>query len=202
MEKAALIVVDVQRDFCDGGALAASDTLTLLEPLRQCIDAARRAGALIVFTKDWHPEGHSSFQKNAGPWPVHCVAGSAGAELMPPLVVEDGDVIIQKGTDVNGAGYSGFEATGLNRKLRELGVQSVAVSGIATEYCVRATALDAVKARFETVVLTDLIRAVNADATAKILGELSSVGVKSAPAAAWLAELQGSGSSGFKAHAS
>jgi nicotinamidase/pyrazinamidase len=202
MGKAALIVVDVQRDFCEGGALAASDTLTLLEPLRWCIDAARRAGALIVFTKDWHPEGHSSFQKNAGPWPVHCVAGTAGAELMPPLVAEDGDVIIQKGMDVNGAGYSGFEATGLNRKLRELGVQSVAVSGIATEYCVRATALDAVKARFETVVLTDLIRAVNGDATAKILDQLSGGGVKSAAAAAWLAELQGSGSSGFKAHAS
>jgi nicotinamidase/pyrazinamidase len=202
MGKAALIVVDVQKDFCEGGALAASDTLTLLEPLRQCIDAARRAGVLIVFTKDWHPEGHSSFQKNAGPWPVHCVAGTAGAELMPPIAAEDGDVIIQKGMDVNAAGYSGFEATGLNRKLRQLGVQSVAISGIATEYCVRATALDAVKARFETVVLTDLIRAVSVDATAKILGELSGGGVNSAPAAAWLAELQGSRSSGFKAHAS
>ena len=201
MEKAALIVVDVQRDFCEGGALAASDTLTLLGPLRQCIDAARRAGGLVVFTMDWHPEGHCSFQKNAGPWPVHCVAGSVGAELMPPLMAEDGDLIIHKGTDVNGAGYSGFEATGLNRKLRELGVQSVAVSGIATEYCVRATALDAVKARFATVVLTDLIRAVNADATAQILSELSGVGVNSKAAAAWLAELQGSGSSGFQARA-
>jgi nicotinamidase/pyrazinamidase len=186
MGKTALIVVDVQRDFCEGGALAASDTLSLLEPLRESVEAARRAGAIIVFTKDWHPEAHSSFEKNAGPWPVHCVAGTPGAELMPPLVAEEGDVIIQKGMDVNGAGYSGFEGTGLTRKLRELGVQSLAVAGIATEYCVRATALDAVKARFETVVLTDLIRAVQASETPKILSELHAAGVKTATGAEWL----------------
>jgi len=187
MGKAALIVVDLQRDFCEGGALAAPDTLSLLEPLRECIEVARRAGAFIVFTKDWHPEAHSSFEKNAGRWPVHCVAGTPGAELMPPLVEEDGDVIVQKGMDVNGAGYSGFEGTGLNRKLRELGVQSVAVAGIATEYCVRATALDAAKARFETAVLTDLIRAVQASETPKILSELNAAGVKTATGAEWLA---------------
>src|SRR3974390_3479636 len=181
MANTALVVVDVQRAFFEGGALAASDTLSLLGPLANFIDAARRAGGVIVFTKDWHPEAHSSFLISKGPWPVHCVAGTPGAELMPPLVSEAGDLIIQKGMDANGAGYSGFEGTGLNRKLRELGVQSVAVTGIATEYCVRATALDAVKARFETAVLTDLIRAVQPGDTARILGELSGVGVKSAP---------------------
>ena len=196
MANTALIVVDVQRDFCEGGALAASDTLSLLEPLKNYIEAARRAGAAIVFTKDWHPEAHSSFQKNAGPWPVHCVAGTPGAELMPPLVAEDGDVIIQKGMDVNGAGYSGFEGTGLNRKLRELGVQSVAVTGIATEYCVRATALDAAKARFETAVLTDLIRAVQASETPKILNELTAGGVKTTTGAEWLARTSEARSSG------
>jgi len=190
MGNAALIVVDVQRDFCEGGALAASDTLSLLEPLKQFIEAARRAGAVIVFTKDWHTDAHSSFQKNAGPWPVHCVADTPGAELMPPLAAEVGDVIIQKGMDVNGAGYSGFEGTGLTRKLRELGVQKVAVTGIATEYCVRATALDALKARFETVVLTDLIRAVNASETTKVVNELNGTGVKSETGAQWLGDLQ------------
>jgi len=151
---------------------------------------------VIVFTKDWHPEEHSSFERNAGSWPVHCVAGTAGAELMPPLAAEEGDLIVQKGMDVNGAGYSGFEGTGLNRKLRELGVQSVAVSGIATEYCVRATALDAVKARFETVVLTDLIRAVQASETPKVLNELNAAGAKSARCAEWLSILSGAKSSG------
>jgi len=200
MGKTALIVVDVQRDFCEGGALAASNTLSLLEPLRDAIEMARRAGAVIVFTKDWHPEAHSSFEKNAGPWPVHCVAGTLGAELMPPLEAEEGDVIIQKGMDVNGAGYSGFEGTGLNRKLRELGVQSVAVAGIATEYCVRATALDAVKARFETAVLTDLIRAVEASETPKVLSELNAAGVKTATGAEWLTQSRETKSSG--AHSS
>ena len=199
MAKAAMIVVDVQRDFCEGGALAASDTQSLLEPLKASIEEARRAGAVIVFTQDWHPETHGSFQKNGGPWPGHCVAGSTGAELMPPLAAEEGDVIIQKGIDVNSAGYSGFEATGLNRKLRELGVQVVAVSGIATEYCVRATALDAVKARFETAVLTDLIRAVQASETQKTLAELNGAGVKSATGAEWL---NGIGSQSTRAHAS
>ncbi|HTZ32720.1 MAG TPA: isochorismatase family protein [Methylomirabilota bacterium] len=196
MPKMALIVVDVQRDFCEGGALAASDTLSLLEPLKNYIESARRAGAVIVFTKDWHPETHSSFQNNAGPWPVHCVAGSPGAELMPPLADEEGDVIVQKGMDVNGAGYSGFEGTGLNRKLRELGVQSVAITGIATEYCVRATALDAVRARFETAVLTDLIRAVQMNETEKVLSELNAAGIKTIHGAQWLAPAGEAKSSG------
>lgn len=196
MGSAALIVVDVQRDFCEGGALAASDTLSLLQPLNECIESARRSGAVIVFTKDWHPAEHSSFQQNAGPWPVHCVGGTAGAELMPPLGAEEGDVMIQKGMDVNGAGYSGFEGTGLNRKLRELGVQKVGITGIATEYCVRATALDAMKARFETVVLTDLIRAVNADETPRVLNELAGAGVRALTGAEWLDSLGGTKSSG------
>jgi len=190
MGKAALIVVDVQRDFCEGGALAASDTLSLLDPLNASIEAARRAGAVIVFTKDWHPDTHGSFQKNDGLWPVHCVAGTPGAELMPPLAPEEGDVIIQKGMDVEGAGYSGFEGTGLNRRLRELGVDTVAVTGIATEYCVRATALDAVKARFDTALLTDLIRPVRADETPKILSELGAAGVKTKTQAEWLTRLK------------
>src|SRR5271155_1437212 len=139
----ALIVVDVQRDFCEGGALAAADTLSLLGPLSHLVAAARRSGTKIVFTQDWHPPNHSSFAHEGGPWPVHCVAGSRGAELMPPLAAENGDLIIQKGQTVEGAGYSGFDNTSLATTLHELGVQEVAVCGVATEYCVRATALDA-----------------------------------------------------------
>jgi len=190
MGKAALIVVDVQRDFCEGGALQATDTLSLLEPLKRSVEGARRAGAVVVFTKDWHPEEHSSFQPNAGPWPVHCVAGTPGAELMPPLAAEEGDVIIEKGMDVNGTGFSGFEGTGLGGKLRQLGVERVAITGIATEYCVRTTALDAAKARFETVLLTDLIRAVDASETTRVVSELNAAGVKSSTAAEWLGTLK------------
>lgn len=190
MGKAALIVVDVQRDFCEGGALAAADTLSLLEPLAECIEKVRRAGAVVVFTRDWHPANHSSFQVNGGPWPVHCVAGTLGAELMPPLRANAADLMIHKGVGKDGAGYSGFEATGLADRLKELHVDRVGVSGIATEYCVRATALDGLKEGFETMVLTDLIRAVQASETAKVLNELGKAGAGAVKAAQWLKSLR------------
>jgi nicotinamidase/pyrazinamidase len=189
MGKAALIVVDVQRDFCEGGTLAAADTLSLLKPLKECIAAARRAGAVIVYTQDWHPEDHSSFQTNGGPWPVHCVANSSGAELMPPLAAGPHDVVIHKGVSVDGAGYSGFELSGLANRLKELQIERVGVSGIATEYCVHATALDGLQAGFGTTVLTDMIRAVQASEAPRVLKELKQAGAKLVTAAAWLKSL-------------
>jgi nicotinamidase/pyrazinamidase len=187
MTKSALVVVDVQWDFCEGGALAAANTLSLLPPLQQFIAEARRQGALVVFTQDWHPVDHSSFKANGGPWPVHCVAGTPGAELMPPLKAETGDVVIHKGVGVNGAGYSGFDETMLQRQLQGLGITRVGVAGIATEYCVRATALDALKASFDTTVLEDLTRAVQEKEVPHVLAELRQVGVKLNNSAAWLA---------------
>ncbi|MGB8325422.1 MAG: isochorismatase family protein [Candidatus Acidiferrum sp.] len=178
MVKSALVVVDVQRDFCEGGALAAADTLSLLELLKKNIEAARRGGAAIVYTQDWHPAQHSSFRVNGGPWPIHCVGGTAGAELMAPLRAEVGDIVVHKGVTVDGAGYSGFEETGLAERLRKLGVERVYVSGIATEYCVRATALDALKGGFETLVISDLVRAVQPAETGKVIQELSDAGAK------------------------
>jgi nicotinamidase/pyrazinamidase len=183
--KTALIVVDVQRDFCEGGALAAADTTSLLMPLEKCIEAARKAGAIIIFTGDWHPPNHSSFKPNGGPWPVHCVAGTEGAELMPPLRITANDLMIHKGVGVNGAGYSGFEA-GLDEQLKKLGVSWIAVSGIATEYCVRATALDGLKAGFETFLLTDMMRPVEASAAAGVLAELQKAGARALRAEEWL----------------
>jgi nicotinamidase/pyrazinamidase len=188
-KKSALIVVDVQRDFCEGGALAASDTLSLLAPLQRAIERARRAGATIVFTKDWHPASHSSFSPNGGPWPVHCIENSPGAELMPPLAAAAGDIIVHKGVPIDGPGYSGFDDTGLASQLAQRGISDVAVSGVATEYCVRATALDAAAASFSTVVLGDLIRAVNANETEKTLSELKNSGVGIATAKQWLDQL-------------
>jgi len=139
--KRALIVVDVQRDFCEGGVLAAAGTVSLLEPLRGFIAAARRAGVKIVLTQDWHPPNHRSFREEGGPWLAHCVAGSRGAELMPGLDSDAEDLIVYKGETVEGAGYSGFEGTRLDERLRELGVREAAVCGVATEHCVRATML-------------------------------------------------------------
>lgn len=189
MGKAALIVVDVQRDFCEGGALAATDTLSLLQPLQECIEATRRAKAVIVYTKDWHPEDHSSFHTSGGPWPVHCAAETPGAELMPPLQPSPDEIVVHKGVERHGAGYSGFELTGLEKHLKTLHVTRVAVCGIATEYCVRATALDGLQSGFETVVLRDLIRAVQAAETDRVLKELELVGAKTITAAEWLKSL-------------
>jgi nicotinamidase/pyrazinamidase len=186
MARAALIVVDVQRDFCEGGALGATDTLSLLKPLQACIDAARNSNAVIVYTQDWHPENHNSFDINDGPWPEHCVAESFGAELMPPLKAKAGELVVHKGVQADGAGYSGFELTELELHLKELKVKRVGVCGIATDYCVRATALDGLQKGLEVTVLTDLIRAVNSAETAKILQELKSAGAKTATSAEWL----------------
>ena len=190
MSKSALVVVDVQRDFCEGGALAAANTLSLLPPLQKFIEQAKRQGALVVFTQDWHPAEHSSFKANGGPWPVHCVAGTPGAELMPPLNAGEQDIVIHKGVGVNGAGYSGFDETSLQRQLQDKGITRVGVVGIATEYCVRATALDALKAKFDTTVLEDLIRAVQDKEVPHVLAELRQVGVKLSNSAAWLAGAQ------------
>jgi len=187
MAKTALIVVDVQRDFCEGGSLAAANTLSLLQPLQRFVEEARRQGMLVVYTQDWHPEKHSSFQANGGPWPVHCVAGQAGAELMQPLSAEVGDMVIHKGVGADGAGYSGFDETPLEKELRGKGITCVGVTGIATEYCVRATALDAKKAKFETVVLEDLIRSVQEKDAPKVLEELRAAGVKVEKSAEWMA---------------
>jgi nicotinamidase/pyrazinamidase len=182
----ALIVVDVQRDFCTGGALAASETDSLIEPLHAYIEAARLSGAAIVYTKDWHPENHGSFQNRGGPWPIHCLAETVGAELTPPLSARSGDIVVHKGVSVEGPGYSGFEETGLAGKLQKLRVGHVAISGLATEYCVKATALDALKAGFETVVLRDLIRSVRDQETERHLAELKAAGVKVVSSGAWL----------------
>jgi nicotinamidase/pyrazinamidase len=186
MTKSALVVVDVQRDFCEGGALAAANTLSLLTPLQRFIAEAKRQGILVAFTQDWHPENHSSFKVNGGPWPVHCVASTPGAELMPPLKAGAEDVVIHKGVGVNGAGYSGFDETPLLKELQDKGVTRVGVAGIATEYCVRATALDALKAKFDTTVLEDLIRAVQEKEAPHVLAELRQVGVKLGNSAGWL----------------
>ena len=184
--KRALIVVDVQRDFCDGGALAAGDTMSLLQPLRAFIEKARSAGITIVFTQDWHPAAHSSFQGEGGRWPVHCVAASRGAQLMPPIEARDCDLIVRKGCTVVGAGYSGFEGTEMAEQLHALDILEVAVCGIATEYCVRATAMDAANTGFRVAVLKDLIRAVDPSAGKTALREMVSLAIASMSSIRWL----------------
>jgi nicotinamidase/pyrazinamidase len=173
----AIIVIDVQRDFCQGGALAAVDTLSLLEPLQKSIEIARQRGDVIVYTQDWHPKTHKSFKPNGGKWPVHCVACSWGAELMPPLAVCLGDSLIKKGISPDDEGYSAFKATGLAEQLRSINIESIAVTGIATEFCVYASAKDAVEEGFKVYLLTDLVRPVDPKEPAAVLHKLENKGV-------------------------
>ena len=153
----ALVVVDVQHDFLPGGALAVAEGERIFDP----IDALAPRFARVYATRDWHPENHSSYQQYGGPWPVHCVADTHGAAFDPRLPIDDIDVVIDKGTDRETDGYSGFAATTLARDLREHDVRRVFVCGLATDYCVKATALDAQAAGFDVVVLEDASAAVN-----------------------------------------
>src|SRR5437763_23169 len=135
----ALIVVDVQNDFCPGGALAVPEGDAVLEAVNRLASEA----PFVVATRDWHPPDHGSFAAEGGPWPAHCVSGTPGAELHPGVDRSRIDAIVDKGQSREREGYSGFEGTELERLLREHGVRRVDVAGLALDYCVKATALDA-----------------------------------------------------------
>jgi nicotinamidase-related amidase len=153
----ALIVVDVQHDFLPGGALAVAAGDRIFAP----INALAPRFARVYATRDWHPADHSSYAEHGGPWPVHCVAETHGAAFDPRFQLEHVDVVVDKGTDRATDGYSGFAATGLANELRANGVRRVFVCGLATDYCVKATALDARAAGFTTVVIADASAAVD-----------------------------------------
>ena len=156
----ALIVVHVQRDFLPGGALAVGAGDAVVEPLNRWIDRCRAAGARVFATRDWHPPDHCSFEAQGGPWPVHCVAGTEGAEFAAGLRLPGDCRVISQASDPAREAYSGFDGTELLTQLQRAGSRRLWIGGLATDYCVRATVLDAVKEGFETHVLTEAIRPV------------------------------------------
>jgi nicotinamidase/pyrazinamidase len=184
----ALIVVDVQNDFADpAGGLAVAGGEAVVTRANEEIERAVDAGALVVYTQDWHPPVTPHFAKDGGIWPVHCVAGTWGAELHPDLVVAGERV--RKGSHGED-GYSGFSmrdpvsgeetATELERLLHARGIHRVVVCGLATDYCVKATAIDACRLGFRTTVLPDAIAAVNLAAGDgdRALVEMAEAGVR------------------------
>ena len=154
----ALIIVDFQNDFTPGGALAVAGGDEIADRLNAL--AASDEFDLVVATRDWHPPDHGSFAEQGGPWPVHCVQGTPGAELHPALDRNAIDVVVDKGQDRDTEGYSGFEATGLADLLREHGIDGVTVAGLATDYCVKNTALDALQEGFAVVLDSTAARGV------------------------------------------
>ena len=171
----ALVVVDVQHDFLPGGALGVAEGERIFAP----IDALAPRFARVYATRDWHPPDHSSFSAQGGPWPEHCVANTNGAAFDSRLDLGKVDVIVDKGIDRETDGYSGFAATSLADDLRAHGVKRVFVCGLATDYCVKATALDALDDGFEAVVIDDASAAVNVDPADEQLAidELRAAGV-------------------------
>jgi nicotinamidase/pyrazinamidase len=165
----ALLLIDVQNDFADpGGALAVTGGDAIIPLLNSQVAAAHASGALVAYTQDWHPASTPHFARDGGIWPVHCVMATWGAELHPNLLV-DGPTI-RKGT-AGEDGYSGFSMrdpdtgrespTELDGLLRAARIERVVIAGLATDYCVRATALDAVRLGYRTSVLADGIRPVD-----------------------------------------
>ena len=159
----ALLVVDPQLDFFPGGALAVPDGDAILPAVNRALREFAAAGLPIVVTRDWHPPDHCSFAGNGGQWPAHCVRGTAGAELHPGLDLPPVFALVQKATTRDRDAYSGFQGTGLDAVLRGPGVTRVVVCGLALDYCVRATCLDAAEAGFEVVLLVEGTRAVDVE---------------------------------------
>ena len=169
----ALVVVDVQNDFADpAGSLSVAGGAEVIPTINREIAMATNAGGLVAFTQDWHPPSTPHFAKDGGPWPVHCVAGTWGAQLHPDLDAPSDAPRIRKGA--NGEdGYSGFTMrdsttgedipTDLDGLLRDRGIERVVVVGLATDYCVKATSLDAIRLGYATHILTDAIAAVDVE---------------------------------------
>ena len=157
----ALLVVDCQNDFFPGGALAVPAGDVILPEINQLMAACDAAGGVVVLTRDWHPADHCSFQTEGGPWPAHCVRGTAGADFHPELQPPPVAMIVHKATSRDRDAYSGFDGTELAAQLRQRGVRRLVVVGLTLDYCVKATLLDGLEAGFEAVLVLDGTRAVN-----------------------------------------
>jgi nicotinamidase/pyrazinamidase len=186
--RTALLVVDVQNDFADpGGSLYVEGGEKVVPLVNREVDRARSAGAAVIYTRDWHPPETPHFEKHGGKWPVHCVRETWGAEYHPDLEVA-GDQI-RKATGWED-GYSGFSvqrletgdvaSTGLEEQLHERGIERVVIVGLATDYCVKETGLDAVEKGFDATVLREAVRAVDVEPGdgERALEELEQAGVK------------------------
>ncbi|MGZ5797158.1 MAG: isochorismatase family protein [Caldimonas sp.] len=157
----ALLVVDVQRDFLPGGALGVPGGDAVIAPLNEALALCAIHGTPVFATRDWHPPDHCSFAARGGVWPPHCIANSPGAMFAQGLQLPPSVSVIAKGTHPAHEAYSGFAGTDLEQRLRESGVHRLVVGGLATDYCVLQTVLDARARGFEVVVLGDAVAAVN-----------------------------------------
>jgi nicotinamidase/pyrazinamidase len=197
MPDKALLIVDVQNDFCPGGALAVPEGDRVVPVLNQYADKFAGSGLPVFASRDWHPQVTKHFQAQGGPWPPHCIAESAGAAFHPQLKLPADASVLTKGTNPTDDGYSAFE--GLNDQGRALGdvlrkddVASLYVGGLATEYCVRASVMDALKDGLDVVVLLDAVRGIDVQEgdVARALDEMMRAGARTATLATIDKELE------------
>ncbi len=157
----ALIVVDMQKDFSSSGALPVPGTEEIVPVINSYIELFKEKGLPIFATRDWHPENHVSFKENGGIWPRHCVQWSQGAEFIDGLELPPDTFIINKGDRPELEAYSGFQGTLLDSLLRERGVKRLFICGVATDYCVKNTALGGLNLGYQVFILSDAVRGVS-----------------------------------------
>lgn len=174
----ALLLVDMQNDFMPGGALAINGADTLIPVLNGYISRFVECDLPIIATRDWHPINHSSFLDEGGPWPPHCIADTPSAALVNGLDLPATTTIINKGTDVAGAGYSGFEPAAMIAALRRMHCRRLFLGGVATDYCVLQTALDACARGYQLFLLCDGVKAVDAKDGGRVLQRLQALGAR------------------------
>ncbi len=181
----ALLIIDFQNDFTPGGALPVADGDAIAGPVQRLADALD----VVAATRDWHPADHSSFEPYGGPWPVHCVRDTHGAEFHPAMAEIEIDAVISKGVDRDDPGYSGFAGTELAGLLRNRDAEDVFVVGLATEYCVRVSAIDAVREELEVTLVEDGTRGleVHKGDVARAIEEMRAAGARVAQSADVLA---------------
>lgn len=172
----ALLIVDMQNDFCPGGALPIGGGDLVVPVLNRWIDAARAAARPVIASRDWHPLRHPSFAGEGGPWPRHCVQDTQGAAFRSDLALPSDALVVTKGTRFDKDQNSAFDETGLAVLLAKLGITRVFVGGLALDVCVRATALDALSAGLKVMLIVDGTRAVDEAAGAATLKELQAAG--------------------------
>jgi nicotinamidase/pyrazinamidase len=157
----ALLIADIQNDFLPGGALGVKGGDEVIPILRGYVDRFRSRGLPIFLSQDWHPPNHCSFRGQGGPWPIHCVAGSAGALPPPSFPIPETAIIIHKATQPDKEAYSAFQDTSLHKYLKAAAIGRLFIGGLATDYCVLNPVKDARVLGYHVCLLTDAIRAVN-----------------------------------------
>lgn len=177
-DKSVLLLADLQVDFCPGGALGVPGGDEIIQTVNDYVRFFYSRRMPIIATRDWHPPNHCSFQEQGGPWPVHCIQTSRGAQFHPDLIVPPGTTIVSKATDPKKEAYSAFEGTTLEERLRDMSAETLYVSGLATDYCVKQTVLDACRLGFRVVVLEDAVRGIDATPgdCKRAIGEMRAAG--------------------------